>query len=80
MILTTEDLLDKVVFVNGKRIAADIKELDTVKGYVDIFIPMLGKLNTVSAKDTTVNAGTEEATFEYEVRRLSGQVEVRPYK
>lgn len=76
MILKEEDLIDKVVFVNGKRIAADIKELDTVKGYVDILVPSFGKLNTVSAKDASV-AESEEATFEYSVRRLQGTVEVR---
>jgi hypothetical protein len=77
MILKEEDLVDKVVFVNGKRIAADIKSLDTEKGWVDIYIPVLNQSKTTSARDQQLDTDEDNIPkFEYTIKRLQGQVEV----
>lgn len=76
MIMKEEDLQNKLVFVNGKRVAADIEQLDTAAGWVDIVLPILGKAVMISSTDTKVVKDAEPKS-KLTTRRLVGTVEVR---
>ena len=67
----------QIVTVNGKLVSADIKELNTDEGWVDIFLPKLDDSAVVFKEGDEIN--TEEfqvPVFDYEVKRLTGEVKV----
>ena len=66
----------QTVYVNGRRIAADIVELDTVKGWVKIELPELPN----KANDGNPNEGDPQKDMipiRSKVLILNGNVEVR---
>ena len=70
---------NQVVTVDGKMISADIKELDTDEGYVDIFLPVFDELTSYS-QDSELWMDKENnkslPTFSTEVKRLTGEVKI----
>ncbi len=76
MKLVEDQLLDKVVFVNGKRIAADIKELNTDQGWVDIMLPVINSPVVISARNKSLNGDLGKPKDSYIIKRLEGKVEV----
>ena len=66
---------DILVLVNGKSISADIRELDTEEGWVDIDLPIIESENRISKKN-----GVDERylpVFDYQTKRLIGKVELK---
>jgi hypothetical protein len=64
----------EIVTVDGKPISADINELDTDEGWVEIVLPVFESQNTIDRED-----GVEEEElplFDYETKRLNGKVEI----
>lgn len=65
---------NQFVFVNGKRIAADIYELDIKEGWVDILLPIITSVQEV----TPFKEPKDEPNLSgYTLRRLSGKVEIK---
>jgi DUF4097 and DUF4098 domain-containing protein YvlB len=65
---------NQVVTVNGKQVLADVRELDTKEGYVDIELPVLEQVNTIS-KDGNVQE--ENVPFyDVEIKRLTGEIKI----
>jgi hypothetical protein len=74
-----------IVFINGKPIMSNIKELDTEEGWVDIFLPILpDKVVTAEFEEevskTEAEIISEAQNLEYEVKRLEGEVKVGELK
>jgi hypothetical protein len=66
---------DILVFVNGKQISADVKELDTKEGWVDVDLPIIKSENRIS-KENGVNE-RYVPLFDYQTKRLTGKVELK---
>jgi len=67
-----------LVFLNDKRVAADIKQLDTNEGWIDIEVPLVEKTLTIT-NESKVDLSAPEVpdTFGLEVKRLTGVVQVK---
>jgi len=66
-----------IVYVNKKRIAADIVALDTEEGWVDVEVPSLKETQEISIEDEIIipSEGTEiTAKSDLNVKRLTGKV------
>ena len=66
---------DKVVTVDGRIVQADIRELNTDEGWVDIFFPVMPteeKMAEVGDVDTATNV----PIFDTEIRRLTGKIRI----
>ena len=75
------DLLENFeVYVDGKRVAADIAQLDTTKGWVDIELPVLKETTKINVTDKIVPSEDlvkPESMFDIKVKRLEGKVELK---
>ncbi len=69
------------VTVDGKNILVMIKEIDIEEGYVDILIPIIPiAAPSLTADDAIkIAEGQEEefSKFDYEVKRLTGKIEIK---
>lgn len=70
-------LKDIIVIANNKRIAADVVELNTVEGWVDVEIPVIKETTTVNAGQKIENVTDEINTFfDKKLRRYKGKIRV----
>lgn len=65
---------NQVVTVNGKIVSADVKELDTDEGWVDIFLPVFNEEAVTIQSGDNVAGGV--SYFDTEVKRLIGEIKV----
>ena len=67
---------NQVVTVNGRPIMADVQEVNTDEGWVDICLPVLEEV-TEHTQNGKPFVDTEYfPTFTYEVKRLTGEIKI----
>lgn len=67
--------VNQVVTVNGKMVTADVKELDTEEGYIDIFLPVFDTQETFDKNKDFKDDG-DMPLFDYQVKRLTGEIKI----
>ncbi len=76
MHLKGEELSDKVIFLNGKRLAADVVELNTTDGWVDIELPVIPEAAQVKNQEVVAPDPEHAIKANLNRKRLFGKVQV----